>query len=154
MTEASPEFVRRTAAALVAGGFPRMPANVLMALMGAEAASLTASELGERVGASAAAISGAVRYLETVRMVHRHRDTGSRRDRWELTEHAWYTAGVMNTALYDQVIGLAETELQRLPRDSEVHERIREMADFMAFVRDALPGILEAWRAGRTGSDR
>ena len=60
------DFVEQTASALTAAGFPRMPARVLMALMVAETRGLTAQELGDRLGVSAAGISGAVRYLQNV----------------------------------------------------------------------------------------
>ncbi len=147
MTEASAEFVQRTAASLAAAGMPRMPALVLMSLMGSESASLTAGELAERLGASAAAISGAVRYLESVRMVHRHRDAGTRRDRWELADHTWYTASLRSAEAWSPMIGLARREVEDLPAGSAVAERISEMADFLDYVADALPRLLEEWRA-------
>ena len=47
----------RTAAAFAAAGFPKMPARTLLALVSSEQGSLTAAELSERLGASAAAVS-------------------------------------------------------------------------------------------------
>ncbi len=55
------EFAEQAAATLAAAGFPRMAARVMMVLMTEESGSATAEELGNRLGASAAAISGAVR---------------------------------------------------------------------------------------------
>ena len=48
---------------LTAAGMPRMPARVMMALVGSPDEGYTAAELAERLGVSAAAVSGAVRYL-------------------------------------------------------------------------------------------
>lgn len=147
--DASTEYVTRVASVLAGAGFPRMPANVLMTLTGSAEEGLTADRLAERVGASAAAISGAVRYLENVGMVRRHRAPGERRYVWELTEHGWYTASLQRPELYSYIVKLSEEEIARLPEDSPARERIAELADFMTFVRDALPRLLEEWRAAR-----
>jgi DNA-binding transcriptional regulator GbsR (MarR family) len=149
VTDASPEYVTRVASALAGAGFPRMPANVLMSLMGASEDALTAEQLAERVGASAAAISGAVRYLEQVGMVRRHRAPGERRYTWELTENSWYTASIRKPDLYDYIIRLSDEENDRLPDGSPARERIEEMRDFLVFVRDALPRLLEEWQEQR-----
>lgn len=149
MTDASPEYVTRVASALASAGFPRMPANVLMTLTGSAEPGLTADQLGTRLGVSAAAISGAVRYLETVGMVRRHRGPGERRYLWELVENGWYTASLRNPELYDHLVRLSDEELARLPEDGPVRERIAEFASFMTFVRDSLPRLFEEWRAGR-----
>ena len=148
MTDASPEYVTRVASALTAAGFPRMPASVLMALTASDSPGLTADQLGERLGASAAAISGAVRYLEGLGMTRRHRAPGERRYVWELTEHAWYTTSVRSTELYGYLVRLSREELERLPAGA-VRERIEEFADFMSYIRDALPRLLEEWHASR-----
>jgi DNA-binding transcriptional regulator GbsR (MarR family) len=56
-------FVERFAAILEDSGVPRMPARVFVGLLATDSGSLTAAELAERLQASPAAISGAVRYL-------------------------------------------------------------------------------------------
>src|ERR1700712_2445479 len=86
------DVVERAASILAAAGFPKMPARVLMALTVTETGGLTAVELSEQLGVSAAAISGAVRYLQTVGIARRVSQSGSRRDRYELPEDAWYAA--------------------------------------------------------------
>ena len=78
--------VEQTAAVLAAAGFPKMPARVLVTLLVADPGGLTAGELGEQLGVSAAAISGAVRYLELIGVVHRVSQPGSRRARWSSPE--------------------------------------------------------------------
>lgn len=147
--DASPEYISRVASALASAGFPRMPANVLMTLTGAAEPALTADRLGARLGASAAAISGAVRYLENLGMVRRHRAPGERRYSWEITDGGWYTATLQNTDLYGYLVRLSTEELERLPEGSPVRRRIADFADFMTFVSDAMPRLLEEWRADR-----
>lgn len=147
--DASDQFVRRTASALASAGFPRMPANVMMTLMGSGSHGLTAQDLSDRLGVSAAAISGAVRYLDTVGMVRRHREPGDRRYFYELAESAWYTVSFNNGALYDYVVNLATDELARLDPASPAYERVEEMADFLGFIRTALPRVLDEWMQQR-----
>ena len=65
------EPAERAAAMLTAAGMPRMASRVMMALVGSPDEGYSAAELGERLGVSAAAVSGAVRYLQTIRIVRR-----------------------------------------------------------------------------------
>ncbi len=135
--------VAQMVSALAANGFPRMPASVLMTIMVSEEGVLTAEELSEKLGASPAAISGAVRYLSTVGMIHRHRLTGSRRYAYELPAHAWYTASLEKTDLYQVIIRLARRAVPTLgPRGAE---RVQEMADFFRFLEQRLPQVLQEW---------
>lgn len=144
------DFVEQTAAAMAAAGFPRMSARVLIALVAAETSGLTAKELGEQLGASPAAISGAVRYLRVLRMVHRVSQPGSRRDRYELPEHAWYTASVSKNPFYDQMEVLSARAVAAIDDpDSLASRRIEEMRDFFVFMQGRLPGLLEEWQASR-----
>ncbi len=144
------EFVEQTAAAMTAAGFPRMPARVLMALIASESTGLTAKELGEQLSASPAAISGAVRYLQTVRMVHRVSQPGSRRDVYELPERAWYTVTIGKNPLYDHIGELAAKAVEAIDDpDSLASQRIQEMSDFFDFIQLRMPQLLEEWQAER-----
>ncbi|KQX05212.1 MULTISPECIES: GbsR/MarR family transcriptional regulator [unclassified Leifsonia] len=144
------DFVEQSAAAMTAAGFPRMPARVLMALMVAENSGLTAQELGDRLGASAAAISGAVRYLQTVRMIRRVSQPGSRRDLYELPEDSWYTASIGKNSLYDLIEQLAAKAVVAIDDPaSAASRRVQEMSDFFVFIQRRLPEVLEEWEAER-----
>ncbi|MEP6482059.1 MAG: MarR family transcriptional regulator [Rhodoglobus sp.] len=135
--------VAQIVSALAANGFPRMPASVLMSIMTSEEGMLTAEQLAERLGASAAAISGAVRYLSTVGMIFRHRLPGTRRFAYELPAHAWYSASMEKTDLYQLIIRLAGSAVPTLgPRGAE---RVQEMSDFFAFLERRMPEVLAEW---------
>src|SRR5215216_4441179 len=97
----------QSAALLTAAGLPKMSSRVFMALTVAEV-GLTAAELSHQLGVSAAAISGAVRYLQTVGIVRRVADSGSRRDRYEIPPHAWYAVMSAKSPLYTALASLAE----------------------------------------------
>lgn len=148
--QAMNEFVEQSAAAMAEAGFPRMPARVLMALIAAESTGLTARELGDQLGASAAAISGAVRYLQTLRMVRSVSQPGSRRVLYELPEHAWYTVTMGKNPLYDHLEVLASKAVAAIDDpDSLASQRIAEMSDFFLFIQRRMPELLVEWRAER-----
>ena len=141
--------VAQMVSALNANGFPRMPAAVMMAIMVSEEGMLTAEQLAEQLGASAAAISGAVRYLASVGMIYRHRLPGTRHYSYELPAHSWYTASLQKSDLYQLIIRLASHAVPTLgPRGAE---RVQEMADFFAFLDRRMPEVLEEWTQLRAG---
>jgi DNA-binding transcriptional regulator GbsR (MarR family) len=145
------DFAERTASLLTSAGFPRMPARVLMALTVAEGEGMTAAEIGERLEISAAAVSGAVRYLLTVAMVRRVPQAGSRRDLYELPDNSWYTASLAKNPLYDAIIGLTDAAEAAAGDAAEpAAVRIAEMAEFFRFVRRRLPELLVEWEESRT----
>ena len=122
-------------------------AAVLVAIMASEDGFLTADQLAAQLGASPAAISGAVRYLGVVNMIHRHRVPGSRRYVYELPEHAWYTASLAKNDLYVVMARVAESSVASLgPRGAE---RMQEMANFFRFLQERLPAVLDEWTARR-----
>jgi hypothetical protein len=145
-------FAERLAAVFAAAGFPRMPARVLMTLVTAEGARLTAAELRERLGISAGAVSGAVRYLETVHMIRRLPHERSRREVYEVPDGAgWYTASLRATPVYDAIAALLPEGVAAATADGavDVAARLEETARFFAFVRERLPMVLTEWEALR-----
>ncbi|WP_022902019.1 GbsR/MarR family transcriptional regulator [Humibacter albus] len=143
------EYVERAAAILAAAGFPRMPARVLMTLTAAEE-SQTAADLAESLEASPAAISGAVRYLQTLAMIHRVSRPGSRRDVYELPANSWYTATLAESRVYDAMIGLSEDAVDAAGgSQSDAGARLTELADFFRFVRKRMPEMLAEWAQQR-----
>jgi len=134
---------------LTAAGMARMPARVMMALVGSPDEGYTAAELADRLGVSAAAVSGAVRYLVTMRFIQRLPRPGDRRDRYDLTDDAW--AGIMtsNAPLYSM---LAD-QMDRIAAENTGAPisvaRAREIADFLRYLAERMPSLADEWRAGR-----
>ena len=144
------DVVEHSAAILTAAGFPKMPARVLMALTASEAGGLTAQELSEQLGASAAAISGAVRYLQTIGIVRRLSQNGSRRDRYELPENAWYGALTTESPIYGVLAAQGDAGVAAIDDPSSVGSaRLAEMARFYRFLERRMPQLLEEWEAER-----
>jgi DNA-binding transcriptional ArsR family regulator len=142
--------VDQSAAVLTAAGFPRMPARVLMALVVADRGGLTASELGEQLGVSAAAISGAVRYLEQIGILHRLPQPGSRRDKWEFLDEAWYTALMAKSPIYGVIAELGDRAADAIGDETAAGAvRAREMARFYRFVDTRMPDLMREWETLR-----
>lgn len=149
--EAVRRFVEQTAMQFADWGFPRMAGRVLFALMAADEPGLSAAELGARLDASAAAISGAVRYLGQLRLVVREPVPGSRRDLYRLADNAWYTAAMTELNLYQSIIAASEKVLEALgDGESPSRARIAEMRDFFTFFQHEMGGMLAKWESART----
>ncbi|SCG62562.1 GbsR/MarR family transcriptional regulator [Micromonospora coxensis] len=145
-------FVERMAMAFAEVGFPRMAARVLFTVMSADE-PLTAAEIGERLGVSAAAISGAVRYLTQWGMLLREPVKGSRRDRYRVPDNPWYEATLTKTNLYKTLIDIADDGVTALDgRSTPAGERVAEMRDFFVFVQEEIDSIGERWRARRAAT--
>jgi DNA-binding transcriptional regulator GbsR (MarR family) len=113
---------------------------------------LTAGEIAERLQVSPAAVSGAVRYLVQVGMLHRGRDPGARSDHYGLREDdPWYTAIADRTALLERWERTAGLGADLLGDTRPAGRRLRETQEFFAFMREEIPGLLERWRARRAG---
>src|SRR4029077_7826010 len=91
-------FVERFAGDLESAGIPRLPARVFATLLTEDNGYLAGAELGERLPISPAAVSGAVRFLVQIQLVRREREPGSRRDRYRVSDDAWYEASMSRQA--------------------------------------------------------
>ena len=83
-------FVERFGSALTEAGMQRLPSRVFAALLADEDGRMTAAEIGEALSVSAASVSGAVRHLQQMRMIHREREPGTRRDVYVVADDAWH----------------------------------------------------------------
>jgi DNA-binding MarR family transcriptional regulator len=148
-------FVEHMARTLADWGLPRMAGRVLFAMMGADERALTAGELGERLGVSPAAISGAVRFLIQINMVVREPVPGSRRDRYRLLDDSWYEVTLAKMTLLRSLADLAEQGVAAAGGpDTPAGERLTNMRDFYLFLQDAMPGLMAEWAARKDGSRR
>jgi hypothetical protein len=130
--EAVGRFIERFAGVLHESGVPRMPARVFTALLAV-------------LGVSAAAVSGAVRYLLQVGLATSAGEPGSRRLSYSVPDHVWQlllrahiaTMARWSTTMADGV-GL-------LGAGTPAGERMAESSRFFDFVTTELPGILARW---------
>ncbi len=139
----------QAAALLTAAGMARMPARVMMALVGSPDDGYTAAELGERLGVSAAAVSGAVRYLVSMRLIQRVSRPGDRRDRYDLVDDAWSGMITANAPMY-AALAAAMDDIADANADAPLSvARARDVADFLRYLAERMPRLADEWRAQR-----
>ena len=140
-------FIERFASVLIAAGFPPMPARVFVALLVTDSGRLTAAELAQTLQISPAAVSGAVRYLIQLGLLHKERVPGSRRDYYRMPDDIWSSM----LRLRDQVLVRWTTLLREgidlLGPDTPAGARMAEHIEFFEFVSKEFPGVLARWDA-------
>ncbi len=137
---------------LAAAGMPRMPARVMMALVGSPDEGYTAADLADRLGVSAAAVSGAVRYLVSMRLIQRLPRPGDRRDRYDLVDDAWADMITVNAPLYANLAAQMDA-IARENVDAPLSvDRARDTADFLRYLAERMPRLADEWRAERSTS--
>ena len=141
----------QAAAMLTAAGLPRMPARTLMALVASPDEGYTAAELAERLGVSPAAISGAVRYLTSLRMIARVTRPGERLARYEMVDDGWHAMVVANAPLYGRLADAIDEIADENAGAQHSVARAREVAGFLRFLQTRMPELVEEWWRSREG---
>ncbi|WP_327430379.1 GbsR/MarR family transcriptional regulator [Streptomyces sp. NBC_01236] len=147
--EAVSKFVESFAAQLVEAGMQRMPARVFGALLASDTGTMTSAELGEQLRISAAAVSGAVRYLAQQHMVSREREPGSRRERYRVHSNQWYEALTNREAVLKRWEYALREGVEGLGRETPAGRRLAETLAFFEFVDGEIAEMMERWRVHR-----
>jgi DNA-binding transcriptional regulator GbsR (MarR family) len=142
-------YIERFAAVLVAAGFPPMPARVFVALLIASTGRMTAAELAGRLRISPAAVSGAVRYLIQVGLVHKERVPGSRRDYYRMPANMWDDLLRMRDQVMSRWAALAREGIDLVGPDTPAGARLAEQAAFLEFVSQELGEVAARWEKYR-----
>ncbi|HEV2171631.1 MAG TPA: MarR family transcriptional regulator [Candidatus Binatus sp.] len=140
-------FIERFAAVLTESGFPRMPARIFAALLATDSGRLTAAELSTLLHVSAAAVSGAVRYLVQVNLASREAEPGSRREHYRVHSETWYEAIASKDRVLDRCERSLRDGIDVVGRETPAGARIAETLAFFEFMQAELPAMLERWRA-------
>jgi DNA-binding transcriptional regulator GbsR (MarR family) len=155
LEDAAPEgplfgYTERFASVLVAAGFPPMPARVFVALLTAGSGRLSAAELAAVLRISPAAVSGAVRYLIQLGLVHKERVPGSRRDYYRMPGSMWDSLIRQRDQVMTRWTALVREGIDLVGPDTPAGERLAEQADFLEFVSQELADVTERWERHRS----
>jgi len=150
--EALLQAVERFALQLTDAGMPRMPARIFAYLIIDDADDATAGELVDRLRVSPAAVSGGLRYLVQAGLLVRERRPGARRDHYRLHNDIWYETYLQRIDVLRRWEDLLSETIDAVGPD-KAPASLLETREFMAFVRDEYPGMMERWRAHRRTLD-
>jgi DNA-binding MarR family transcriptional regulator len=129
--------------------FPPMVGRLLGYLAICDPPEQTIGELAEALLASRSAIAGAVKAVETMRLITRSRSAGERMDRVRIDLSSSQAMG-MDTTEYQDMGDLAREGLQVL-RDAPAERRaiLLEMAAFSDFLVEYIAKLEQEWIARR-----
>jgi DNA-binding transcriptional regulator GbsR (MarR family) len=149
-TDEQRRFVEDFALLLTGAGMPRMPSRVFACVLADDAGRLTAGELAERLQASPAAISGAVRYLTHVGLVVRGREPGARRDHYAVRDDLWFGMYVARSASMTAWEDVLAQGAKAVGQDSPAGRRLDESREFFAFYREEVAKLMDRWERRRS----
>ena len=144
-TEDLAEIAERMALVLTDLSMQRMTARVMSAFMFTEEPALTSGDLCDQLGASAGAVSMAIKTLTTLELLDRVPVPGSRRDHYRLRDDPWAMMASAEPAGFAAMIKIADEGLERVDADSEVGRRLTDMREFYVFIQQEIPRIMERW---------
>ncbi|MET7425665.1 helix-turn-helix domain-containing protein [Dactylosporangium sp. NPDC005555] len=118
-------------------GLPKMVSRVLTCLFTADAGSLTAAELVQRLQVSPASVSKAVAFLEEQGLVRRVRDD-RRRERYFVDDDVWYQSTIASAHGIAQVAATARQGVTVLGPGSPAAARLENIARFSDFISESI----------------
>lgn len=139
---------------LTRNGLQRMTARVLAALLFSDQASVTAGEIGERLGASAGSVSTALRSLVAVGLAEKVPAPGSRREHYHCPDDAWARLMSAQNATVRAMLLAAERGIAAVGEDSVAGRRLAVMHDFYTHLMSELPAVVDRWHRNRDGAQR
>ncbi|HEU4672603.1 MAG TPA: MarR family transcriptional regulator [Candidatus Limnocylindrales bacterium] len=152
MTPAESEFVEEMGRVLASYGMTPMAGRMWGWLLICDPPEQTAADIAEALGASRGAISGTARILAGAGFIRRTTKRGDRRE-WFHAEPEALESFLRNAGrVYAQLRRIAERGLAAIAdRPPASRERLEEMRDFLAFIEQQLPGIVDRFLAERHG---
>lgn len=135
--EAVREYEETFTTLFMAQGVPKMMARVLTSLFTADAGSLTAAELVEKLQVSPASVSKAVAFLETQGLIRRERDE-RRRERYVVDDDVWYQSTLSSARGVAQVADTARQGVTVFGAGTPAAARLENIARFSDFISESM----------------
>jgi DNA-binding transcriptional regulator GbsR (MarR family) len=99
---------------------------------------------------SPAAVSGAVRYLIQLGLVHKERVPGSRRDYYRMPGGMWDSLIRARDQVMTRWTALVREGMDLVGADTPAGRRLAEQADFLEFTSRELSAVLDRWERHRS----
>ena len=150
MNERQAAFVEEMGQYLASVGMTPMSGRMLAWMLICDPVEQTAADLSDNLQASRGAISGAARALETAGFIRRSRRRGDRREYFSVPAGAIRNLLAGAGQIYHRMTVIASHGVgvvADLPPPAR--ERIEEFHDFVAFVEQVFPKLLQQYVAER-----
>jgi DNA-binding transcriptional regulator GbsR (MarR family) len=147
-------FIERFTGHLTQSGFPRTPARIFVALLTADASTLTAAELGDLLHTSPASVSSGVRYLLHVGLVAAEGEPGSRRLHYRMSTRVWEDIVQLRDRQFADWAAELRHGVDVLGPASPAGARMAQTVRYFEFISQEISGLLARWRAQSAGADR
>jgi DNA-binding transcriptional ArsR family regulator len=148
-------FVERLGSTLTDAGMPRLPARVFAALLADDDGRMTSAELAEALDVSAASVSGAVRYLTQVHLLHREREAGTRRDVYVVRDDAWHDAMISSRRAYSPILAAIASGVGAVGGPStQAGARLTLSVEFLEFLTGEMERAGERWEERRRAASQ
>ena len=145
-TAAQARFVERFGSDLTAAGMQRLPSRVFACLLADDDGRMTAAEIGEALSVSPASVSGAVRSLQQMRMIHREREPGSRRDVYVVADDAWHDVMMNSANIYGPLAQTLRDGVDQVGGEgTSAGARLALSVAFLEFVTVEMQQLSERW---------
>jgi predicted transcriptional regulator len=139
-------FVERFGSDLTAAGMQRLPSRVFACLLADDDGRMTAAEIGEALSVSPASVSGAVRSLQQMRMIHREREPGSRRDVYVVADDAWHDVMMSSSSTYAPLTQTLREGVDQVGGPgSGAGSRLALSVAFLEFVTEEMQQLSDKW---------
>ena len=139
-------FVEKFGSALTEAGMQRLPSRVFAALLADDDGRMTAAEVSEALSVSPASVSGAVRYLQQMRMIHREREPGSRRDVYVVADDAWHDLMLNSPRIYEPLTAALRDGVDEVGgRGTSAGDRLALSVAFLEFITEEMQRLSERW---------
>ena len=124
----------------------RLPARVFAALLADDDGRMMAAEIGEVLAVSPASVSGAVRSLQKMRMIHSEREQGSRRDVYVVADDAWHDVMMNSANIYGPLAQTLRDGVDQVGGEgTSAGARLALSVAFLEFVTVEMQQLSERW---------
>jgi DNA-binding transcriptional regulator GbsR (MarR family) len=155
VTPAESEFVEEMGQVLASYGMTPMAGRMWGWLLICDPPEQTAADIAEALDASRGAISGTARILAGAGFIRRTTHRGDRRE-WFNAQPEALESFLRNAGqVYAQLRRLAERGLEAIAdRPPTSRARLEEMRDFLGFIEQELPAIVDRFLAERAAEQK
>jgi DNA-binding transcriptional regulator GbsR (MarR family) len=139
--------VEQIAGMLVDSGMPRMASRVFAYALAEDSDRYTAAELAEGLMVSPAAVSGAVRYLTSTRLLSKERVPGTRADVYRIDDSdVWGNIYASRLPMLEAWERSMRDAAETVGQDTRGGKRLAESEEFFRFLRLEMADLLQRWK--------